>query len=74
MSQKPQKTLMRFEALLDVKNIGHIRDRAKSYGMMPSEYLDHVLDLDRKIFSDAIAMAIPPAQAVMICGEMIQRT
>lgn len=73
------KSLMRFEATIDVRNIKHVRDMAMLYGVHPAEYLDTVLDYDRKIFDDATELhrrqnAGIPQQAAVVCGEMVQRT
>lgn len=43
-----KKELTRFHGLLNVENIQHIRDMAKLYEVYPSEYLDMVLDHDRR--------------------------
>ena len=76
---RSQKSLMRIELVLDVKNIKHVRDMAMLYGIHPAEYLDTVLNYDRKMFEDATEMhrrqnATIAERAVVACGEMVVRT
>jgi hypothetical protein len=71
---------MRFEVVIDVKNIKHVREMAQLYRIHPAEYLDTVLNYDRKMFEDATELhrrqnaGIVAQQSPVVCGEMVVRT